>query len=204
MISSASFFFTQSQSQLQLFQSFTELQSLSIVKDSSSGSRKRKQSTKSAIKSLKRSRSSNLRLDSAVKENEIAFSVKEIQKVSLYTIEREESLIYSVGRAIHKFDSLKELLLTLHDAIRAHCSLYIKSKILHRDISENNIIIIDSKIIDDYSEMLIDLDLAKKLGSEEIDAHHQTDTMKFMIIQVLLSKDHIYRHDLEFFLYVLI
>ncbi|OJD12146.1 hypothetical protein AJ78_07217 [Emergomyces pasteurianus Ep9510] len=213
MAPSTSSSFTQSQPQLQLSQSFTELQGLSIAKGSSSGSRKRKQSTKSAAKPLKRSRSSNLRLDSAAEENEVAFSVEETQKASLYATEGEEPFenrvlrclaIYPAGRAIHKFDSPKELLLALRDAIRAHRSLYTKGKILHRDISENNIIITDPKIADGYSGMLIDLDLAKELGSGGTGARHQTGTMEFMAIEVLRNIDHTYRHDLESFFYVLI
>ncbi|KAG5289424.1 serine/threonine protein kinase Sgk2 [Histoplasma ohiense] len=214
MAPSTSSSFTQSQPQLQLSQSFTELQGLSIAKGSSSGSsKKRKQSTQSAAKPLKLSRSSNLRLDSAAEGNEVAFSVEETQKASLYATDGEEPFenrvlrclaISPAGRAIYKFDSLKELLLALRDAIKAHRSLYIKGKILHRDISENNIIITDPKINNGYSGMLIDLDLAKELGSGPTGARHQTGTMEFMAIEVLLIIDHTYRHDLESFFYVLI
>ncbi|KGQ00835.1 hypothetical protein PAAG_12500 [Paracoccidioides lutzii Pb01] len=52
--------------------------------------------------------------------------------------------------------------------------------------------------------MLIDLDLAKEVESEQSSAHYQTDTKKFMAIEVLLNVDHTYRHDLESFFYVLI
>ncbi|GBF62455.1 hypothetical protein TMEN_5000 [Trichophyton mentagrophytes] len=144
-------------------QSFTELQGLSIAEGSSAGSRKRKQSTQSAAKSLKRLRSSNLRLDSAAEENEVAISVEETQKASLYATEGEELfenrvlrclVMYPAGRAIHKFDSPEELFLALRDAIRAHRSLYIKGEILHRDISENNIVITDPKVANGYSGIL--------------------------------------------------
>lgn len=52
--------------------------------------------------------------------------------------------------------------------------------------------------------MLIDLDLAKVLGSGRSGARHQTGTMEFMAIEVLRGKDHTYRHDLESFFYVLL
>ncbi|EGD97738.1 FunK1 protein kinase [Trichophyton tonsurans CBS 112818] len=194
-------------------QSFTELQGLSIAKGSSAGSRKRKQSTQSAAKSLKRLRSSNLRLDSAAEENEVAISVEETQKASLYATKGEELfenrvlrclVIYPADRAIHKFDSPEELFLALRDAIRAHRSLYIKGEILHRDISENNIVITDPKVANGYSGMLIDLDLAKELGRGPTGARHRTGTMEFMAIEVLLNIVHTYRHDLESFFYVLI
>ena len=52
--------------------------------------------------------------------------------------------------------------------------------------------------------MLIDLDLAKVLGSGRSGARHQTGTMEFMAIEVLQGIDHTYRHDLESFFYVLV
>lgn len=90
------------------------------------------------------------------------------------------------------------------DAIKAHRSLYTKGKILHRDISENNIIISDPKEADSFIGMLIDEDLAKEIGSEESGAPHQTGTMEFMAIQVLQRVAHPYRHDFESFFYVLL
>ena len=98
--------------------------------------------------------------------------------------------------------AIKELLTALRDAINAHRSLYLKGKILHRDISENNIIITGTEKAGDVAGMLIDLDLAKVLGSGRSGARHQTGTMEFMAIEVLQGIDHTYRHDLESFLYV--
>ncbi|OJD17655.1 hypothetical protein AJ78_02246 [Emergomyces pasteurianus Ep9510] len=63
---------------------------------------------------------------------------------------------------------------------KAHRSLYLDENILHRDISENNIIITDPDKADGHSGMLIDLDLAKEVGSERSGARHQTGTMDFM------------------------
>lgn len=101
------------------------------------------------------------------------------------------------------YNSILELLRALRDAIKAHRSLYLEGHILHRDISENNIIITDSKTTG-FSGMLIDMDLAKELGSGPSGARCRTGTMEFMAIDVLLSVDHTYRHDLESFFYVLI
>ncbi|KAI9797634.1 MAG: hypothetical protein M1825_005732 [Sarcosagium campestre] len=108
------------------------------------------------------------------------------------------------GRAIRNFRSIPELLKALRDAIKAHRSLYIDGRILHRDISENNIIITNPKEADGFTGMLIDEDLAKEIGSGRSGARHQTGTMEFMAIQVLQRADHTYRHDLESFFYVLI
>ena len=108
------------------------------------------------------------------------------------------------GRSIRDFRSIRELLEACRDAIKAHKSLYDKGNILHRDISENNIIITDSPGIS-HKGMLIDLDLAKERDSMPSGARHRTGTMEFMAIEVLKQKKgfiHTYRHDLESFFYV--
>lgn len=112
-------------------------------------------------------------------------------------------IISPAGRPIYKYQSPLELLEALRDAMKAHQSLYSKGDILHRDISENNIIITDPKR-DSFSGMLIDLDLAKELGSGRSGARCRTGAMEFMAIEVLRDTDHTYRHDLESFLYVLL
>ncbi|KAI1825765.1 hypothetical protein F4861DRAFT_537785 [Xylaria intraflava] len=96
-----------------------------------------------------------------------------------------------------------DLLTALRDAIKAHKSLYEVGRILHRDISENNIIITDPEKTG-FSGMLIDLDLAKELGTGRSGAHRRTGTMQFMAIGVLQGASHTYRHDLESFFYVLV
>ncbi|KEF50786.1 uncharacterized protein A1O9_13160, partial [Exophiala aquamarina CBS 119918] len=113
-------------------------------------------------------------------------------------------VICPAGRAIHSYESPLELLGALRDAITAHRSLYLEGKVLHRDISENNIIITDPKRNDGFMGMLIDSDLAKELGSGRTGARCRTGTMEFMAIEVLLGISHTYRHDLESFFYVLI
>ena len=69
-------------------------------------------------------------------------------------------------------DSIPELLEALRDAVKAHRSLYTDGKILHRDISGNNIIITDPKEADGLTGMLIDEDLAKEIGSGQSGARH--------------------------------
>ncbi|KAI1127396.1 serine/threonine-protein kinase Sgk2 [Nemania abortiva] len=108
------------------------------------------------------------------------------------------------GRSIRQFRSGVELLQSLRDAICAHRSLYLDGRILHRDISENNIIITDPAKADGFRGMLIDLDLAEEEGEGASDARHMAGTLEFMAIEVLLGASHTYRHDLESFFYVLI
>ena len=99
---------------------------------------------------------------------------------------------------------MKELLTALRDAIRGHRSLYMDGGILHRDISENNIIITDPMRTKGFSGILIELDLAEIVGSGPSGARHQTGTVESMAIQVLQKTAHTHRHDLESFFYVLL
>ncbi|TRX93169.1 hypothetical protein FHL15_006037 [Xylaria flabelliformis] len=119
-----------------------------------------------------------------------------------------ENKIYScrvvspAGRVISEFETTKELLESMRDAIRAHRSLYITGNILHRDISPNNIIITkpEKETSDSFKGMLIDLDRASSANGPR----YWTGTIQFMAIEVLNKVDHTYRHDLESFFYVLI
>ncbi|KAJ8067034.1 hypothetical protein OCU04_004414 [Sclerotinia nivalis] len=106
------------------------------------------------------------------------------------------------GRPLCEYQSVKELLEVLRDAIQGHRSLLENGKILHRDISENNIIITEFPAEGDPKGRLIDLDLAKELDSIPSGARHRTGTMQFMAIEVLEGNGHTYRHDLESFFYV--
>ncbi|KAI9764357.1 MAG: hypothetical protein M1840_008495 [Geoglossum simile] len=92
------------------------------------------------------------------------------------------------GQAIHEFKSVLEFLEACRDVIKGHRSLYQDGKILHRDISKNNIIITDAEKEEDPNGMLIDLDLAKELDSGLSGARHRTGTMEFMAIEVLEGK----------------
>ena len=203
-------------SQTQLGQSFGPLQNLSIFKTSSKRKRpgdERGSQKKSRSNSHRSKFSQQYKATQA--SGEPALNLYEFDD-SKYSNRIFECLaIASAGRALSEFTQgpqssnsvlsfIRELLITLRDAIKAHRSLYLKGNILHRDISKNNIIITNPDETDDFSEMLIDLDLAKVLGSGRSGARHQTGTMEFMAIEVLLDIDHTYRHDLESFFYVLL
>lgn len=118
----------------------------------------------------------------------------------------------NTGRTVHpksgdlgdKHGTETELLEALRDAIKVHRSLFLDGKILHRDVSENDIIITNSEDGAGFKGMLINLDLAKEEGVGPSGARHRTGTMEFMAIEVLLRISHTYRHDLEAFFYVLI
>jgi serine/threonine protein kinase len=110
-------------------------------------------------------------------------------------------VVFSPGRAIHEFKSVLEFLEVCRDVIKGHRSLYQDRRILHRDVSVNNVIITNVEN-EDPRGMLIDLDLAKELGSGPSGARHRTGTIEFIAIEVLKGKAHTYRHDLESFFYI--
>lgn len=107
-----------------------------------------------------------------------------------------------VGRCLHTFRSLTELLQVFRDAIKCHRSLYFDAKILHQDISPGNMIILDGQEEGRPKGILIDLDSAIELAEELETEPGITGTRPFMAIGVLRSEYHTYRHDLESFLYV--
>ncbi|KAG6098806.1 hypothetical protein E4U14_007400 [Claviceps sp. LM454 group G7] len=113
-------------------------------------------------------------------------------------------VVSPAGDPLVEYKSILELLECLHDAIKAHRSLYMDSKILHRDISVNNIIITDPSKADGYKGVLIDLDLAQNMNEGPSGARFRTGTIEFMAIGVLLGEQHTYRHDLESFFYVFV
>ncbi|UPK91911.1 hypothetical protein LCI18_002846 [Fusarium solani-melongenae] len=106
-----------------------------------------------------------------------------------------------VGRPLHTFQSLAELLQVFRDAIKCHRSLCHDAKILHRDISPGNMIILDGQDEGKPKGILIDLDSATELAEGSGTELGITETRPFMAIGVLKGEWHTYRHDLESFLY---
>ncbi|KAH8732082.1 hypothetical protein GQ44DRAFT_273164 [Phaeosphaeriaceae sp. PMI808] len=123
-------------------------------------------------------------------------------------------VISPAGRPLRDYRSPKEFLVGMRDAIKAHKALFMDGRILHRDISENNIILTDPEKNNGFSGMLIDLDLAVAVRengqNEQTEARHMTGTLEFMAIEILKGGlepktagiEHTYRHDLESFFYV--
>ena len=109
-----------------------------------------------------------------------------------------------VGRPLHTFHTMLELLEVFRDTIKCYRSLYFDAKILHQDISPGNIIILDDQDEQMPKGILIDLDSAIQL--EEISETEPgiTGTRPFIAIGILKKECHTYRHDLESFLYVLL
>ncbi|KAI9770677.1 MAG: hypothetical protein M1839_003061 [Geoglossum umbratile] len=195
-----------------------------VTLESSSSGRKRKRHGEAELHQSKRSRSGSSRRRADItsqvtkkqgggKERANKYSVEEPKATSLMPPRDADNesfdnrifcclVVSPPGRAIHEFESVLEYLEVCRDVIKGHRSLYQDGKILHRDISKNNIIITDAEKEEDPSGMLIDLDLAKELDSGPSGARHRTCTMEFMAIEVLEGRAHTYRHDLESFFYV--
>ncbi|KAI9784438.1 MAG: hypothetical protein M1839_002094 [Geoglossum umbratile] len=106
------------------------------------------------------------------------------------------------GRSLRKFQSNLELLMAFRDAVKGHRSLYATGKILHRDISDGNIIITSKQGEGDPVGILIDLDMSCEIGEEPKGQRFRTGTLEFMAIGVLKAEEHRYDHDLESIFYV--
>jgi Fungal protein kinase len=110
--------------------------------------------------------------------------------------------LLSVGRPINEFKFVRELLEACRDFIKAHRSFYYDGKILHWDISENNITVTSAEGEENPRGMPIDLDLVKELDSGLSGARHRTGTIESMVIEILEGGANTYRCDLESFFYV--
>lgn len=115
--------------------------------------------------------------------------------------------ISPLGRSLHRFDTVPELLGALHDAIQGHQSLYEVGKILHRDLNPSNIIIASNKSKGaSHKGILIDFDSAKDLSTGPGSKQYESiETQLFKAIGVLQAylpeNPHTYRHDLESLFY---
>ncbi|RXW21546.1 hypothetical protein EST38_g4308 [Candolleomyces aberdarensis] len=98
------------------------------------------------------------------------------------------------------------------DCVECHYQVWTKGEPLHRDLSENNLMLYlgkDGKV----KGVLNDWDIASfKNALGQIDrlfaAHHRTGTPPFMAMDLLASSSepptHLYRHELESFFYILL
>jgi serine/threonine protein kinase len=94
-----------------------------------------------------------------------------------------------------------------------HYHAYHTGRILHRDISENNLMIFRAECSAEAVGILNDFDMATERlpdakETEVSAAHHRTGTLPFMALELVDNDEadpiHLYRHDLESFFYILI
>jgi thiamine kinase-like enzyme len=106
-----------------------------------------------------------------------------------------------VGRPIREYTSILELLEVLRDLVKALQSLYVKARILHRDVAIKNLIIAPQQSPDSPKGILIDFNAALDLDNvRPIEPMVGSDG--FMAIGILFGQRHTYRHDLESLFYV--
>ncbi|VCU40664.1 Bgt-50159, partial [Blumeria graminis f. sp. tritici] len=115
------------------------------------------------------------------------------------------------GRPLRSCTSVREFLSGIRDAIIGHYKLLNEAKILHRNISEGNIILTRPDTEGITKGMLIDLDMSISLNLRENppEADNITGTVKYMAIELVkyvsngIFKYHQnYWHDMESFFYV--
>ncbi|CAD6500914.1 BgTH12-06618 [Blumeria graminis f. sp. triticale] len=137
---------------------------------------------------------------------ELSIAYRDRQKTFIATEPR--------GRSIGEETTALDLLQGIRDAILAHQSLFKEARILHRDVSINNIILTDPAVNNGRYGLLIDLDLAISLNDVNSEQNRQTmtGTMEYIALGILQANiyetgkgyKHTYRHDLESFFYVLV
>ncbi|OSD00222.1 hypothetical protein PYCCODRAFT_1393825 [Trametes coccinea BRFM310] len=120
-------------------------------------------------------------------------------------------VVKEVGLPLQEFPCGRILLWVVRDAIIAHEDAYKKAKIIHRDISVGNILMIppngkNGKTT--YQGLLADWELSKRLDDYQAEARHpdRTGTWQFMSVHI---QDHPHAQveiadELESFLHVII
>ncbi|SZF05228.1 unnamed protein product [Blumeria hordei] len=154
---------------------------------------------------------------------ENAESVPEVSRVDI--IMSDDAMVYrnrlqmaiaakSFGRVIGRDTTPIELICGLRDAIECHKSLYLKMKILHGNISTDNILLTEPKRNHGCHGMLIGLDLAILQTNDKCSESSKTPagTMEFMATRLLHNYINptdggvinTYQHDLASFFLVFI
>ncbi|KAF8193751.1 hypothetical protein BJ912DRAFT_230456 [Pholiota molesta] len=110
-----------------------------------------------------------------------------------------------VGRNLTEFHSSRQLVSAIADAMEAHDAAFFDCKVLHRDISVGNIL-----LMDDNKGLLIDWDLCIKLDDDNdkpvARRPNRTGTWQFMSVKLLddSSIRHSHHDDRESAFYVLL
>ncbi|KAG6844041.1 hypothetical protein H0H87_010365 [Tephrocybe sp. NHM501043] len=118
-------------------------------------------------------------------------------------------LVMKIYKKLWEAGSVEEFMEIYLDCVECHHASYTKGRVLHRDLSENNLMF---KTASDGPKkgILNDWDLASEVEDDnEIrvsNANHRTGTLPFMARDLLVNDPplHLYRHDLESFFYILI
>ncbi|KAF5554119.1 serine threonine kinase [Fusarium mexicanum] len=118
------------------------------------------------------------------------------------------AVIAPFGRPIYDYRTVLEVLECMRDTIKAHRSLYIDAKILHRHVSISSLRMYSAggNERDASKGILIGFDNARDMEIEPEKPYCLYGTKTFMAIDLSRNSDdlvlHTYRHDLESFFYV--
>ncbi|KAJ7862507.1 hypothetical protein B0H14DRAFT_2740242 [Mycena olivaceomarginata] len=126
------------------------------------------------------------------------FSVMDMRKRVLRIIIQDEL------QKITDLEEAAELAIAFKEIFECYRWLYEKPKIIHRDISVNNLMF--QRIDDQVHGVLNDFDLAVfHEHRQQSTSKQRTGTKPYMAMDLLVTDPpkHLYRHDLESFLYVL-
>ncbi|KAJ2538024.1 hypothetical protein GGF49_006142, partial [Coemansia sp. RSA 1853] len=99
-----------------------------------------------------------------------------------------------LGRPLHTLESPYELIIVLADVMVAHSTILKTSGYLHRDISPNNIMVVDDG--ERVRGLLIDFDRAIKTNKSRMALAERTGTLPFMSICNLQNSE-IQRSELD-------
>ncbi|KAL4256666.1 Fungal-type protein kinase domain-containing protein [Pleurotus pulmonarius] len=111
-------------------------------------------------------------------------------------------VVKEVGRPIERFSSSKEMFRAVYDAFQGHKQAYDKCKLLHRDVSGGNILLVpEGGLLNDWDMAVKDDEVVR--GPR---AHGRTGTWAFMSIDLLRGerRPHKVSDDLESFFWVVL
>ncbi|EPQ50681.1 hypothetical protein GLOTRDRAFT_141447 [Gloeophyllum trabeum ATCC 11539] len=154
------------------------------------------------------------------KEGHTLLKLKEAKVQRTPTLEREgvvkamkphvhyRLVVEEIGCRLDDFADSRELVLVIYECLYAHAMAFKQAKILHRDVSAGNILIMRKEVngVIYSSGLLNDWDLSKNVDIKEVRQVDRTGTWQFMSARLLLhpSKVHMVQDDLESFLHVLV
>ncbi|KAH9889462.1 hypothetical protein C8Q73DRAFT_159665 [Cubamyces lactineus] len=121
-------------------------------------------------------------------------------------------VVKEVGKPIYEFSNGKQLVKILSDCVLAHKEAYKKAKVIHRDVSVGNMIMIpvdkspQGTVI--YRGLLTDWEISKEINEYDLEPRHpdRTGTWQYLSVNALNNPTkHVdVADDLESFLYVLV
>ncbi|KAF8631960.1 hypothetical protein AX15_002097 [Amanita polypyramis BW_CC] len=113
-------------------------------------------------------------------------------------------------RALWEVGGIKEFQDAFVDCVECHYAAYQFGRVLHRDLSVNNLMVSAHEEQKRPLGILLDWDLASRIGNQNeaivSNARQRTGTLPFMSLDLLRAKapPHRYCHDLESFFYIMI